>query len=205
MAKMLVETYECEELADAQPEVEAGAVELVKQLGLAGQKSLLCPAPAGTGETKLRCPYREMMAEERFVFNLLCPEHVAAERYAASPIPLRVLQVLSHAMSLNFFERIEVWAGASQTVKDPVLVGIRQRAPDRTWDKVAYILARWGEELDEWPALAAKALRQWREAAQEKALAITARVKADTDRLEHVSVAVAIKHSDRPLYYGLAD
>lgn len=149
---MQVQTFECEETQAETPELSAEAMSLIEELELEGQQSL----NVKSGE---RFPYRQMDAEEAFVYGLLCPEHVEMRKYRQGPIPLRVLQVASHAKTM--FDRIEIWHKVSPSVKDPVLVGMK-RNPVETWRNDPFILARWGDVLEEWPALLKSAIQVWR-------------------------------------------
>ena len=148
---MLVETYECEETATEAPEMSDAALALIDKLGLDGQRSLNVSAEPKEG----RCPYRRMTAEEAFVYRQICPATTNLREYAESPIPLRVLQVAAHAD--DYFQKLEVWHVEGITVKDPVLVGVT-KDPKATWREARFILARWGEVLDEWPALDRKSV-----------------------------------------------
>jgi hypothetical protein len=156
---MNVETYECSETAAEPIEACEEAVQIMEDLGLEGQKSLVS---AKEDEPQARCPYRAMTAEEEFVFRVLCPSTKKLPEYDAGPIPLRVLQIASHASGLDLYKRFEVWYVAKQPDPDPVLVGI---VVDGTyeWDvKVRHILARWGEDLESWPTLVKRAMEKKR-------------------------------------------
>jgi len=145
-----VETYEVD---STHPEVDEAANALVEQLGLDGQKVYTNP------DTGSRCPYRTMTADEDFAYRILCSVHTPVEKFDAEPMPLRVLQVLAHAKDIGVFECFEVWHPA-RPMKDPVLVGVM---PGDKYRTTRYILARWGAELDEFPALMQKALKAHRE------------------------------------------
>ncbi|MEM1225926.1 MAG: hypothetical protein AAGJ40_09515 [Planctomycetota bacterium] len=108
-----------------------------------------------------RCPYREMTKDELFMYQVLCPASVKVAEYSRSPIPLRVLQVLSHARSLELFSDFYVWDKASQVLKEPVLVAYDKN--EYSWDRKLYILARWGEELETPSVLLKRAIGVMRE------------------------------------------
>lgn len=152
---MQVETYECEETRSEHVECTDEALKLIEELGLAGQKKLNIDGQPGQ-----RFPYRKMTAEERTVYKEICPTVCRIDAYDAAPIPLRVLQVAAHANPL--FDELEIWATKSADVKDPVLVGIRTLA-DAYKTKETYILARWGEALDEWPAMVKATVAKFRQ------------------------------------------
>jgi hypothetical protein len=150
---MQVETFECQETATETTEISQEAIALVERLNLAGQLSLI--DRSSDIEVPQRCPYRQMKADEQFVYTLLCPNKESVDHYAGSPIPLRVLQVLEHAKSLNIFESFHIWSAEGQ-IKDPVLVAMQPVACS-TWSKLVFILARWGDKLDAFSQLATKA------------------------------------------------
>jgi hypothetical protein len=166
---MQVQTYECEETAEETVEMADAAIALIEKMDLHGQKQLI--APPQDGEETRRIPYREMTAEERWVFEAVCPTQTRLREYGRGPIPLRVLQVAAHASELEAFDEIEVWAAEPQRDPDPVLVACigKQYSDDRRY----FLLARWGEELDEWPAMLRKAV----EIARAKVKATFAKLK----------------------------
>lgn len=178
---MLVETYEVPEVdAMGTPECEAEAIELIESLGLEGQQSLL---KKSGGET-VRMPYRKMTAEEAFVYEKVLPKKTKLQNYSDGPIPLRVLQVASHAKEL--YDLIQVWHPENADEKDPVLVGVNGSEYSA---KERFMLARWGEELLPFSELAKKAGAKVR--AEIKAACATgiAKLKACADSLDELSDA----------------
>lgn len=156
---MITETYELKEVSTESPEQSAEAIALCESLGLKGQLStMVVDAPV-----KTRFPYRLMTDEEHFVYSVLCPQKDRVEAYSNEPIPLEVLKTLAFAKTFTQFQRFEVWAASSRTVKDPVLVGF-----DSTWGGKAYILARWGDELLPLEVLIPDALNRWWKARKDK-------------------------------------
>ena len=172
-----VETFECSETAGEPIEATEEAIGIIEKMGLSGQQKLLKP------DSRVRCPYREMTADERFVYGELCPNKVKLADYDASPIPLRVLQIAAHAESLEMFKVLEVWDRETVTEKDPVLVA---HTADSTWDRKTFILARWGEALETFAVLLSRALESRRAKWRQQAAAIAAKV-------EHISDAEIIE------------
>jgi hypothetical protein len=185
---MQIETYECEETASEPIEACEEALAIAQKCGLSGQMKSFRKTENGHDA---RCPYRQITKDESAIFSVLCPKRSRVTDYDSSPIPLRVLQVIAHAQSLEFFSRIEVWDKDSPEVKDPVLVGL---APaNESWmPPIQYILARWGSELDEMPALRKAAIetkrRQLRNAASEIGLLAS---KYDADSMSEEKVLAA--------------
>ena len=157
---MQVETFEDPEIATEPIEASEEARKIIETLKLDGQAGLLESDPK---ERKARPPYRKMTAEEFFIYSVLCPQKTKAKQYNASPIPLRVLQVMSHA--INIFPECEIWDHASMQMKDPVLLGVTKH-PQWTWQHEYFLLARWGEELESTPILLKKACDQVRSRAR---------------------------------------
>ena len=138
---MSVETYEVPEV-DCEGNVESDeeALALIEKMGLAGQQNL--NAKRENGEI-VRCPYRTMTREERFVYGQICPSKTKLTDYASGPVPLRVLQVAAHAQEM--FDYLYVWHPSDPHQKDPLLVGYRGKydsSPEKT-----FMLARWGDVL----------------------------------------------------------
>lgn len=187
---MSVETFECTETASEPIEMAEEAISLIESLGLDGQRELVRPREGqARGE---RFPYREMTDEEEFVYRVLCPEAYPIKEYSRSPIPVRVLQVAAHAQ--EFFDSIVVWDKASADTKDPVLVGIR-KVDSREHN---YILARWGNELDEWPAMLKQALDKHRQSLKAQCERAIAELRACAQTLDTAGVDEMSGFGGRP-------
>jgi len=199
---MKVETYEQLEADDETGEVEKDeeAIALIEKLDLAGQRELVTP----DGQTE-RCPYRLMTADEQFTYGVLCPQHVGVREYSASSIPLRVLQVASHALDTTIFEKVEVWHAATGVVADPVLVGIRSSG----YPPPRFILARWGTELRNFKDLLSDATTTFRQQVVGACRSAKGRAESDLAQAEHMTDANLIEHFNRnwhrrvPEYEGL--
>jgi len=187
---MAVETYELDEVQEETVEECAEARALIDELGLDGQKP-----KTGADSKKQRLPYRLMTPEERAVFKTLCPAEARLADYDAGPIPLRVLQIAAHAKPL--FDELYVWHPVGHD-KDPVLVGCN--GPSYCNDR--FILARWGGELDEWPALLKRAARLHTERVVDRLETIAKKVtRALNDACDGVSVEDFLERSDLPSFY----
>jgi hypothetical protein len=191
---MKVETFECQETMEESMELELEAVNLIQNLKLEGQMSLIKKTESGSD---VRCPYREFTKDELFVYNTLCPEKIPVERYTASPIPVRVLQVIAHAKSIEMFDRILVWDKESVQMKDPVLVG--EIGNQYASDKKQFILARWGEELDEFPYLLKKAAKIHKDKILAKYREIMVKAKQDFEITESID-EVSLINTNGPYY-----
>lgn len=145
---MQVETFEQTEVVGGKLEDENSpeALEIIESLGLQGQKKMTKESEGGV---ITRCPYRTMNIKELRVYECLFPQKTEIQKYQASMIPLRVLQVAAHAKSLDLFDRIEVWGEISKP-RDPILVGIKKTD---SWSHDNYILARWGDALESFEVL----------------------------------------------------
>ena len=149
-----VETFEQTEMTTGgveSPESQE-AVDLISVLGLKGQSDMI--SKKSTAQ-QTRCPYRQMTSEELAVYEILFPKHTDITEYDDSMIPLRVLQVASHAMSLGIYEQVSVW-GEQGFPKDPILVGMSKSDYDNK--RVRHILARWGNALESFDVLKNRAI-----------------------------------------------
>lgn len=185
---MQVETFECSETAAEPIEASEEAIGLIESLGLTGQKELICKT---SGDRDTRCPYREMTAEERFVYGVLCPTKVKLSDYKVAPIPLRVLQIAAHAKSLGLFDELVVWDRESVMVQDPVLVGRK----GSEWSSLSqmFILARWGTELESFATLVKRAVAAKKEQLLESVESIRSSIDSEIARVQGLSSADIIK------------
>jgi hypothetical protein len=191
---MLVQTYECEQTAEETPEMCEEAARIIESLELEGQRKLLVPSD---GEEKGRIPYREMTAEEQWVYSTVCPHACKVQDYSQSPIPVRVLQVAAHADSLGVFDKILVWAAEPQQDPDPVLLGqIGDGYTGTRW----YLFARWGEELDEWPAMLKKAAERFRKKLKATLAEIKVKVEQEIAALDSYDASM-LRKKGLPSYY----
>jgi hypothetical protein len=177
-----VESFEVAEVANEPIEISQEAISMAESLGLTGQLKLTAKRDSGV---VTRVPFRLMTQQEAFIYGTLCPISVNVSEYDASPIPYRVLEILKRASELKtetgepFFSEIKVWSVADGRVKDPVLVGISR---DGHWSRSNYILARWGEELEELPALLKKAVVLGRDFVKSKMRTIIAKATTELNR-----------------------
>jgi hypothetical protein len=189
---MQVESFECTETIEEQYEQNEEANTLIEQLGLEGQKTLLCPS---NDENPVRCPYPEATKEQRWVFEQICPNKIKLKDYKRTTIPLRVLQIAAHANSLDIFKEIVVWDKEDSQLKDPVLIGL---GGDSTWNPTIYLLARWGDELESWNTLLNKAAEIWRAKAICKSKELLNKLNGKISELKAMSNDDVI-HGDREL------
>ena len=191
---MKVETFECSETAAEPIEAAEEAIEIIRNLGLNGQLELLAP----NDETK-RAPYREMTADEVFVYETICPTKAKLEDYRRTPIPLRVLQIASHVTDLGLCESLEVWDAASPAEKDPVLVGVSGSRHSSNFKR--FILARWGEELETFVVLFKRAVAVKREQIEQKYREISSDCAAKAGQVGSLSDAEIVKKSVPSFYH----
>jgi hypothetical protein len=183
MSKYLVEDFVIEDAQHGeanQMACDAEAAELIEMLGLRGQQALQNP------ETLTRCPYPMGEEEQLAVYRALNPETCKPEDYSFDAIPVRVMQILAHAKSLDFFTDFQIWYPKMKRVEDPVLVGIRTwRRPGRDWDATdTYLLARWGKALLPFDELKRTAISTLREATAAKIEEGLAELNRAADRVK---------------------
>lgn len=112
---------------------------LVNKLQLKGQKEIL----------KKKRVFPLITREQAIVFRFFCPQDTKLSEYDLSPIPLRVLELADKAASQGI-NCLTVWHPA-QVKTDPILVGSLTDSLYTLSNVV--LIARWGSELEEWPAL----------------------------------------------------
>lgn len=150
---MEVQTYEATEATTEHRdryEIEAEAEQLIEEMDLEGQKSLMVEDPET--DTATRTPYEKMTQEQERVYGTLYPAKTDVEDYDKGPIPVRVLQIVSHGREL--FDRMRVWHARTED-PDPVLVG--------THDGDDFLLARWGDALAPFDDLYDRAIERKRD------------------------------------------
>jgi hypothetical protein len=165
---MIIETYEIEEKVGeaigTTPEVEAEALQLIEDLGLDGQKSLVVKDDEG-GESRI--PYPEMTKQEIVVYKIRFPVQDKAQEYSMGILPIRILQVVKHAKEL--FDRVYIWHDKVRD-PDPILIG-------KIGEK-HYLLARWGEALAPFKQIMEEAREKLREEWLHKGAAL--KIKIDS-------------------------
>lgn len=92
--------------------------------------------------------FPELSEVERRVYDILCPYKESVEKYTGY-IPTRVLRVVKQYK--GHFSRLDIWTDKQQ---DPLLVGMV--------GTTTFLLARWGDVLEEFSVLKEKAIIQYR-------------------------------------------
>jgi len=180
---MKVETYEVQEVVQCVGEQAEVAKGLAAQLGCTGQEQFY-----ESGKPTI-APYRKMTAQERIVYEALLTRKTKLKTYADSPVPVRVLQVALHAEQVLDGCELYVWHPANADDKDPLLVA-NVKNPAQTLETWYYILARWGDELDEWSVLLDRA----KKVIAAEARASLLKIKGEVDAaLTNVEAAVEAK------------
>lgn len=157
---MQIETYEVEEIKGdlGTMAADSEAIELCQKLGLKGQEKLT------NTDSETRNPFRKLTALEALVFGILFPEKTKVENYESGLIPLRVLKLLEQAKDSGQFIGFTIWH-PEDVRSDPVLIGLfpHENVSYATLDYMAtpFLLARWGEALFTFEALAKKAKEIW--------------------------------------------
>lgn len=196
---MEVETFECQETITEPIEASEEAIALIEEMELHGQLSLI--RSKTEEEPATRCPYRKIRQDERFVYRTLCPATSKLENFSECPIPLRVLQIIAHAKSLGIFKKFEVWS-AQGDVKDPVLIAYNTDGYDTSGH--TFILARWGDVLEGWPALVQRTLIAWREKCRTEYAKIKAKITQEEAALDEMGMNEALQRETGPSFYGIS-
>ena len=152
---MEVETYEIESMQEVNQTTELSEewIKIVDSCALEGQKDLI-KKKEGTEETSI-IPFPELSEEQERIFAVLCPQRTDVKKFSRQPIPLRVLALVSLCYDKIYFPHFEVW---SDKESDPVLIG----KSSNDWQAKKYLIARWGNELDNFTKLKEKAFQKKR-------------------------------------------
>jgi hypothetical protein len=140
----------------AEPEHLEEWTKTVEELKLEGQQKLAKPE-------KSPIPFQPMNTIMQVVYGILCPEKEPVNRYEASTIPLRVLSLIALAEREKYFTDIDIWHANDKP--DPIAVGYTN---GRYSSNGMFILARWGDELQDFPTLEAKAKKIFKDRVQNK-------------------------------------
>lgn len=191
---MQIETYEIEEVKGEAGNLaaDAEAIELAERLGLAGQQKLCKP------DTLTRIPYPKLTALQRVVFETMFPNKTPVENYSDGIIPLRVLQVVAYCRENRLHKRLEVWHPEPGEV-DPVLIGTDRESTYSAGDD--YLLARWGEALEPFNALAEKAKAKWVAIKRLQITKCLREAQSDLDMLGEIAAEVFETGRNRGCYY----
>ena len=201
---MEIETFEVIDVQDGIGEADNPEefARLTEAMGLTGQRAFVKGDPEEGSVTTV--PYRVITRDENFAYRELCPKKREPDAYRNGPIPVRVLQVLEHARSTDFFEDFQIWSADSAAIPYPVLIGIHypNGKAAESWNKKHFLLARWGAVLEAVPALLEKANAHWRSRVSGLLREIIAKAEADLATTERSSGA-AYAPRDNPFYNGL--
>jgi len=195
-----VETFEVTEVMEdgkvAEVECSNEVKKLIDSMDLKGQKNFIQDTKDKEGVQVV--PYRKMTSDEEFVYKQLCPEFCDFEEYSESIMPVRVLQIAAHCYETKFFdEGLVVWHRTNADIKDPVLVGQRKKG----YKTEQFILARWGEELEEFSILKDKAISVWREATKSLLRKAEQQIKSSLAMIDTAN-PLAIKNLYEPSFTG---
>jgi hypothetical protein len=174
------ESFEEPELVTETPDELEGRTALCNKLALAGQTKLLAP-----NRRPITFPF--LTREQAILFSFFCPQATPLADYDLSPIPLRVLEYADRAISQGI-NHLTVWHPAVVRT-DPILLGNTGTSFHSASTRV--LIARWGAELDEWPALVAK----FKTAATELLASTIAKAEADLAGLRAGGLAHVMANS----------
>lgn len=199
---MLVETYEVPEVAEQPVEVNTECSSLVEELELRGQEKFYNPEEPESAD--LFC-YRKMTAQEKIVIEAICPKRTNIEKYADGPIPLRVLQVVAHVKELRKMEMLDekgfivVYHPQNADDPDPYLI---YREGLEYSPRSFYLLARWGDELDNWNILKDKAKKIITAKLEKKFAEMKAEMESGMASIKQsVTLALETGELHEPSYY----
>lgn len=125
--KTIVETFIIEETAELIYDNESLDKwnELVKSLGLQGQKCLV-------KTDKSPIPFMHIKQTLENVFKVLCPARVDVEEYDVTPIPMEILSLVALSKNEGYFTKVEIWYDEKKP--DPLAIGIKGYWYQSSWD-----------------------------------------------------------------------
>ena len=120
--------------------------------------------------------------EQAGVYGAICPnkDSIEPEKIIDYPLPDRVLEIVKLVQVDNRFYKYEVWKSDAYEIKDPILLGrVRdEKNPTYTWNDKFYLIARWGEELEQFDKLKTKAINFMKEHSLTKCIKLKAMLSA---------------------------
>jgi hypothetical protein len=191
---MQIETFEVEEIATGESGEHCDeAKQLIEKLQLAGQERFY-----DAGESHIVCPYRKMTAREALVYGTLLPVHTKIGSYSEAPIPLRILQVASHAVEVIPQGECYIWHARNADVKDPLLIS--QIGTEYQCER--FILGRWGDVLEEFSVLMSHARRMLEAELKKKLAEIDGELAAIRSSMaERIDAALQTGKMENPSFY----
>jgi hypothetical protein len=202
-----IETFEQSEVA--RPTVEQDdaertrAIELATELGLTNQVALHSPKTDDKTQIIAAFKWRLMTMSERLVYGILCPDHTPLDRFEGEPIPVRVLEVIREAKP-HFERGFEIWH-RSEVTKDPVLVGCKPGGAETWREPIRYILARWGDELEDFGILAQKALEVWKSKQRSRFAKVMAEAKRAATDIDNCDATRFLSEAENAIGMGRGD
>lgn len=109
---------------------------------------------ADRSEEKKAPPYMFIDPKTERVIVTLCPRVVDFKKYAASTIPLDVLQEIAKCEKNGWYKEIKICYDDKSP--DPFVVGITYA--EHSWNASKHLIARWGAELLPFEQLETKAI-----------------------------------------------
>lgn len=118
--KTVVETFVIEETAELIYDNEKLDKwnELVKDLGLKGQTTIVTPE-------KSPIPFMFIKTGMKSVFETLCPRKVDVAEYDVTPIPVEILDLVALSKREDYFTNVQIWYDDKDP--DPLCVGVLGR------------------------------------------------------------------------------
>lgn len=191
---MQIETYECQEVTETLEQSEE-AKALVESLGLSEQRKFYTPSEQPV------FPYRKMTAQEKIVYHTILASYAELSKFGESAVPLRVLQVAAHAAQCfqDKQHKLIVYHSPNADVKDPLLT--LRVGSDYTYEE--YILARWGEVLDNFNTLKEHAKKIWIATKRQETAEGMSKLKSFDESLEKQADLVMEAGKDKSFYVSI--
>lgn len=201
---MNVETYEIQEVSEQTVDKNEECTKIMQELKLEGQEKFY----SDDNQQEVSGPfcYRKMTAQEKVVIETVCPRKSKLKNYGEGPIPLRVLQVAAHVAELKKEEIrdelgiLQIWHPENADDPDPYLI---YRHGKEYSSNAFFLLARWGDELDNWNVLKEKARKILRAKLEKKFVEIKSELEGSLACIDSkITLALETGNYSEPYYSG---
>jgi len=149
-------------------------------------EAMLLRERLGLPEVEKPYRFRLLTEEESMVFKVLFPASTNIENYKEY-IPSDVLEALIEAKGSCPWRMVEspvVWHAKAYDPDPVLLLPIRQANDAYNWPTAYVLVARWGDALEDFAVLAAKAFVKWKENRRNEVLGALHKAESELKKLE---------------------
>jgi hypothetical protein len=131
----------------------------VEQLGMVGQ---IESVEKSNGNTN---PFMRLNDFQYKILSELFNRSQLINDFNHCIVPLEIVDVIAMAINDKYFDQIKIHYCDNEP--DPVVIGYlylndEDRREHKAWRMIKFLIARWGEELDDWTTMRIKAIEKYR-------------------------------------------